>query len=331
MSKLFNLREWLTVAEAARHLSTLFGEEVTEADVLRLALDGHLRLSVNFVNHTKARCGKVVGYDEAEWREFPAGEWIDSLPNVPEEAKGKPLPYMYSLNLDDKRYLNLSDEITTLRGVWDLPMIGSEQLEIEHKYQNMTDGPAVTLQCLEGAFVESQDGEMCLLQEGSCYNNFQSGLKAKHKKLKQRLTEMMALEPSPEGATEDEDILNPHEEDQKIFLEKRRKQSAKESYFPAFELPNDAVIVVRTQALRNLEQSMNGASPVQDKPLFPNERNTLLTIIAALCEDDTIKHQERDAAGRIAELTEKIGAPVDRDTVKRHLKKIPDALGSRMK
>jgi hypothetical protein len=39
-SKLFKLKKWLTVPEAARHLSTLFEEAVSEADVLRLVLDG---------------------------------------------------------------------------------------------------------------------------------------------------------------------------------------------------------------------------------------------------------------------------------------------------
>ena len=44
MQKLLNLKEWLTIADAARHLSILFGEDVSEPDVLRLALDGHLTL-----------------------------------------------------------------------------------------------------------------------------------------------------------------------------------------------------------------------------------------------------------------------------------------------
>ena len=44
------LKEWLTVPDAAKRLSVIFGEEVTEADVLRLALDGHLKLSIYFVN-----------------------------------------------------------------------------------------------------------------------------------------------------------------------------------------------------------------------------------------------------------------------------------------
>src|ERR1700739_3911097 len=60
MKKLLNLKKWLTVAGAARHLGILFGEDVSEADVLRLALDGHLTLSVYFVNGARGRCGPAV-------------------------------------------------------------------------------------------------------------------------------------------------------------------------------------------------------------------------------------------------------------------------------
>ena len=44
MSKLFKLSEWLTLDDAAKHLSTALGEPVKVADVYRLALDGHLTL-----------------------------------------------------------------------------------------------------------------------------------------------------------------------------------------------------------------------------------------------------------------------------------------------
>lgn len=50
VSKLFKLKDWLTVEDAARHLSGVFSEPVSEADILRLALDRRLTLSVNFVN-----------------------------------------------------------------------------------------------------------------------------------------------------------------------------------------------------------------------------------------------------------------------------------------
>jgi hypothetical protein len=48
MSKLFRLREWLTLPEAARYLSGALSEQVGEADVLRHGLDGQLKLSVFF-------------------------------------------------------------------------------------------------------------------------------------------------------------------------------------------------------------------------------------------------------------------------------------------
>jgi hypothetical protein len=41
VKKFLNLKPWLTIADAARHLSILFGEDVSDADVLRLGLDGH--------------------------------------------------------------------------------------------------------------------------------------------------------------------------------------------------------------------------------------------------------------------------------------------------
>lgn len=68
MVKIFKLREWFTIAEAARHLSDLFDDKLTEADVLRFGLDGHLRLSVNLLNHAKAHSGKVIRWEETNWQ-----------------------------------------------------------------------------------------------------------------------------------------------------------------------------------------------------------------------------------------------------------------------
>lgn len=67
------------------------------------------------------------------------------------------------------------------------------------------------------------------------------------------------------------------------------------------------------------------------KPFTTTERNTLLTIIAALCDYSAIKHQERGAAVQIAKMTEELGATVTDDTIRKVLAKIPDALETRMK
>ncbi|MFT3960516.1 hypothetical protein [Propionivibrio sp.] len=350
MGKLFNLKEWLTVADAAQHLSIVFGEDVTEADVLRLGLDGHLRLSVYFVNHAKARCGKVIPWEETDWWLFPDSDdlpggkimkWGEQL--ITNECRPCPTklaalyneypvnehknycPMMLSLNIDGERFLTLDKTVTTLRGVWDLPMIGNEQLDIEHYYQNLTGGPGLTLQGLDGAFVEGSDGRVCQLQEHFDENEYQSGSSAQLERLEQHIADN-----NIKGA-EAESLLNRHKEKRKEFLEKQRTRPTENNYYPAWGLPEDAVIVVRTKALREFEQSVNGAPNGTEKPIAASERYSLLTIIAALCEYSSIKLQERGAASQIAKLTEEIGAAVSDDTVRRVLARIPDALESRMK
>ena len=44
MSKPLKLREFIGVSDAARYLSILYYEEVSEADIFRLVLDGNLEL-----------------------------------------------------------------------------------------------------------------------------------------------------------------------------------------------------------------------------------------------------------------------------------------------
>ena len=68
-----------------------------------------------------------------------------------------------------------------------------------------------------------------------------------------------------------------------------------------------------------------------EKPLDARAQNTLLIIIQALCESLAIKTNAHGAATQIANLTQKIGAPVDADTVGKWLKQIPKAMESRGK
>ena len=68
MGKLFKLREWLTLDEAAAHISNVLGESATVADLYRFALDGYLTLSVDFVNHASARKGKWLKTEQVEFK-----------------------------------------------------------------------------------------------------------------------------------------------------------------------------------------------------------------------------------------------------------------------
>lgn len=148
MGKLFKLKEWLTVPEAASHLSTMLSEGVSEADVLRLALDGHITLSANFINHAVACIGKIVPESDAPKIEGPFGT---------EMARG--------VALTTGKRIVLDAGVVTIRGVFDLPMIGNERLDVEHLYQKLTDGPDITLTGLDGAFVTQEGDRIFQLQE----------------------------------------------------------------------------------------------------------------------------------------------------------------------
>lgn len=339
-SKLFNLKRWLTLADAAKHLSIAFGEDVTEADVLYLALDGRLRLSVNFVNGTTALSGKVAHYTEAElvaaiasgnlpedlkWRVAPPGMLAALNPDWPPEQTEKELITLASLKIGPDCYVTLDDDVTTIWEIWDLPMIGNERLDVEHHYQRLTGGPAVTAVDSGGTFVERPDGPTCQLQTSNDDNEFQAGSMAQEKGL-QRL---IAAKLIPESDVEE--ILRQHNTNRKIFLEERKLAPKSEGYFPAGGLPPDSVLVVRTAALRDFEQAISETPVKAERPLATRERNTLLTIIAALCDYSDIKHRERGAAVAVAKMTEELGAPVTGDTIRTVLAKIPSALESRMK
>ena len=72
MSRLFKLKEWVTLQDAAKYLSLTLDEEVSQVDLLRLVLDKHLTLSVLFANGAPARKGKKIPTSEVLFKEIPS-------------------------------------------------------------------------------------------------------------------------------------------------------------------------------------------------------------------------------------------------------------------
>lgn len=160
MKKLFKQKSWLTLAEAAKYLSAVLSEEVSEADILQLALEMRLTLSANFINHAIAKIGRIVPLSECPSVELPAL----SL-NGPTE---KTITfYEGAVQLNDGTAVKLEPEVRTIHGIWDLPMIGGEYHTIEDRYQLLTGGPTSEMTSIDGAFVKSSDGTIAQLLERS--------------------------------------------------------------------------------------------------------------------------------------------------------------------
>lgn len=316
MSKLFKLKEWVTVPDAAKRLSVTLGEEVTEADLLKLSLDGHLRLSVHFVNHATARYGRIGVPGKARYVDFPTDMAAALKAKSPGEYQGGYTKLRMGVTLQNGEVIDLEDEIVTLDGVYDLPMIGGERLGIEQKFQGLTDGPSVTLTSIDGAFVEF-GGVYYQLQEDYDDNEYQRGSLADLDKLRMHIA-TKKLDP-----TKAEALLNEHKEMRKKFLESRKSQPKKEHYFPASGLPDDSVLVVRTDALIEFEQSLKGELDNVDKPLSTTERNTLLKLVIGMA----VKGYSFDPAAsrsatpkEIADDLAALGIAFTDDTVRKYLK-----------
>jgi len=147
---------------------------VDEAHVLRLALDGELTLSVNLVNGAQVRRGRFVPLKRDRRSVRQTGGAASTYEPTPVLGKGIPLfadrpygnrskPVQLDLSRHEGETLELGEELTTISGVWDLPMIGNERHDVERRYQRMCKGPDVTLVCWEGAVVE-RPGVCCQLQ-----------------------------------------------------------------------------------------------------------------------------------------------------------------------
>lgn len=278
MSKLFSLKEWLTLEEAANYLTACLNEPVSQADTVRLAIDGHLILSVNFANSVFARCGKTI-------------------PNS--EHTGGGIPF------NGRDVLIFEKEIRTISGIYDLPMIGGEIFDCEHKFHQLTGGPLVLSAEIRGAFVRSyQSGNYYQIQKyypdtGEIFDFY----KVRHQLDKWDWS----------GRLFDDVLIDD-------FVERGGEFKAKPSR-------ND-VFVVRTSSLKIFIDST--IQPNAEKPLTTRERDSLLTIIAALCNDagyDYAKHSK--TAGLIHGMAVSMGVSIGETTIENHLKKIPDALGTR--
>lgn len=250
MKKLFKLKQWLTLEETAGHLSSLFEESVTVADVLRLALDGHLTVSVDFVNHAYARLGKVVPFKELPLITVPGiGLNMHAPPKEITIVSG------HYLLIDDvaevtadTRFALFETGVEQIDGVWDLSMRGAERLDLEHKFQRMTGGPSVELVNIDGTF---------LFREPDTWASLQT-------KFDDTFVD------DPEGAPKSASAPGFAKSMANIgvSITPPGKKRVKGAHHPAGGLPDDCAWVVRTESLRSFERKALDANSLQDAPFF---------------------------------------------------------------
>jgi len=319
MSKLFKLKEFLTLEEAANHISTVLGETATIADLYRFALDGHLTLSVNFVNHANVKKGKWVKTKDIEFKLVENSLFAGTKFDKPYK-----IPANYELHVTEDDWISLEKTVTSIDGIWDLTMAGGEKLDIEHYYQQLTSGLEVTLCTLDGIFVQ-RDNVVCQLQQDFDDNEYQDGSKAQQEIMERYIANNQLNEHRVKQ------IRAEFKEDRKKYLEERKSKPNENNYFPSGGLDEqDHVLVIRTNEITRFIQSLESPSS-SEKPLTSKERNSLLVLIGALCKQVDIDHNQRGIASSLVAMTEIIGSPLTDDTIRKILRQIDDAVALRNK
>jgi hypothetical protein len=143
MSKLFRLKDCLTLDEAVNHISNVLGEPITLAEIYKFALDGHLIISANFVNSAPAKIVMLV-----------------------KNADG--------CISENHRFKAVEDKLLNITGVWDLTMLGNERADIEHRYHQETSGISVSASA-SGVYLQ-QGNTFCQL-----YTSIDKKLSSKEK------------------------------------------------------------------------------------------------------------------------------------------------------
>lgn len=304
ISKLIKFKSWLTLPDAAKHLTGVGNEEVTEADILQLALDGYLKLSVNFVSPVPAMPGKVVGYEDIEW------EGIQTDDGIVKEMK--------SIDIGEGRYLNLSNEIIKISQVWDLVMSHCGRTDVKNRVQNLTSGAEVEPDINDEGFFVELDGQVCRVHIDIENVDYIPGSAAQLEKLRKSI--------------KDGEILGEEAENQLRKSKEAREKLNAIPYedrciaFYDWTLPKGGDLVVRRKALIEFERISVDEKQKINVDLSETERNTMLKLIIGMAidaygydPDNTKNSATGKNNGSIKSSLERVGLSADEKTIKKYL------------
>ncbi|WP_238925038.1 hypothetical protein [Achromobacter insuavis] len=274
MSKLFTLKQWVTLADAAKYLSVSFGEHVTEADVIQLALDSHLRLSLRLLaSHVYAlrwykKLESQIEYEEVA---YPLNKGVNT--GLPTFTRREP--------------------------------VGGK---VMHLPEFCEKGEVLQLGTCAIGYPRDQPGreivDLPITRDSRAF-------------LLQCLDELSGL---VEPAQYDIDRLLIQEESGDLWQI--------ESYDDCLSM--DIEIVVRTRALRCLEQALAPPPTTNEAPLSSREKNNLLKIIAGITAANYKSYTGEKGTSTVSELLrdfQTIGLDdVKEDTIRKRLQEAAEHL-----
>ncbi|MEF3764095.1 hypothetical protein [Escherichia coli] len=280
---LFKLKEFLTLEEAGEHLSRTLSEKVSLADIYRLALDGHITISVNFLGFIPMSPGRIVKDDSESPSPYIT---IKKSLSMGEELKE---PYILSKTagfpISISEWLFFDREIMYTYGDWELSMLGHEYDYIEELYHQEIGGGGT------GRVFSGRIKAIVLTKLGSYF------------KIKDL--------PRPPDLGENELAAFIDDASNSVFFDTLTLDSYRHQ------------LIIKTAEITRFLQSLQGGMHEQESSvLSTKERNTLLAIIAALLQEQGINPSERGVTAAVRLMTEKTGFTVSENTIRNVLKQV---------
>ncbi|OQK17242.1 hypothetical protein AU255_04950 [Methyloprofundus sedimenti] len=249
MNKLFELKDWLTLEDTAKELSQALSEPVNKADILHLAIDGKITLSVNLLKTIPVNFGKIIVLNDAEREETP-------LENIEEGD-------IYSLE-NEWIFMETTQDIERIKGVWDLPMGDCNKQYIEFQLQKLNENIGGEKEFIpedtSGLFLVSSNKEMVKVLIGIEDIEIMSGSIANGKKLRQRIKDEKFSE------WQANELLKKYSEDRRRFIERSSKTPIYQTYYHDYQLRDSSFLVVRPRAISDFINTL-------DSEVLPEEKN----------------------------------------------------------
>ncbi|QQX81681.1 hypothetical protein JK628_07530 [Shewanella sp. KX20019] len=333
MSKVFKLKKFFTLEEAANYLSSSLEEQVSLTDIYMFALEKQLTLSVRLLNQAYALNGQFITQPYIDNNGHPVAYDLVTNEALDEE-------YLISLDdfleVEDNKWLAFNDKVHLIDGIWDLAMIGMETLDVEQLYQKEVGGPEPLVAPISGLFLK-REGLICKLQNSLLPPPILENMVI----LEQEMESFL----HPKGLTID-DFLNCDEVSE--CLSRAEIDSLGQlSDIMQVELTDDekfedsitledhsCQFVIRKNELTRFEKSLNeeDSSPIQtEESLGSKQRNTLLVLIGALCHALNIDPSARGVTPSVEAMTELIGVPLSDDYIRDTLADVEAAIERRQK
>ncbi|CDU07383.1 MULTISPECIES: hypothetical protein [Vibrio] len=287
MSKLFKLKKHLTIEGAREYLSNAFEEKVSMLDLYKLALDGHLTISVEFFNYIAISSGRVLeDMSDLSSSQITISKDISSGAELKEPYS---VDKMTGFPISLHHWLFFSQAIEYASGVWDLSMMGQERDHIENLYSIEAGGKgsAGGMNGRIQAVVLERYGSFCKLKD--------------------------IERPSDLG-----------ESDLFLYMDNAKSELFYDTV-TLDSYPHQ--LVIKTDELTRFVKSFQDESeilPLSEKPISTTERKTLLTLIGALLKEQQIDPSERGVTSSIKLMTDIAGTPITENTIRKILGQVSD-------